>query len=158
MSLARTVDQYLGQAKVRYDLLDHPHTANSQDTARAARLPGKRVAKAVILRDRRDGRSMMAVLPATNRINFRWLRDEFNLDLEMVKEPALRDLFPDCEAGAVPPLGPAYHLMTLWDESLDREPEVYFEAGDHEHLLRLPHQEFEKVFEGLPHGVFSSEH
>lgn len=155
MALARTVDRYLGQVRVHFDLVDHPPTTSSWASARAAHVPEQQVAKGVLLRDRRDRRPFLAVIPASHRLNLRWLKDEFNLDLELAKEGELATLFPDCEPGAVPPLGPAYQVMTLWDETLDTQPEVYLEAGDHAHLIHLSHRDFERIFEGLPHAVIS---
>jgi Ala-tRNA(Pro) deacylase len=158
MGISPTLGHYLDQVHVHFDVVDHAHTTNSEDTARTARVAVNRVAKGVVLRDRRNGRRMMAVIPAANRINFKWLREEFDLDAELVEEPLLGELFPDCEPGAVPPVGQAFHLTTLWDESLNWVPEVYLEAGDHEHLLHLRQGAFSQVFEGMPHGLFSSEH
>ena len=58
-------------------------------------------------------------------------------------------LFKDCEFGAVPPLGLAYGMSTVIDDCLSEQPEIYFEAGDHDRitsynvcytkLLRLGH-------------------
>ena len=50
-----------------------------------------------------------------------------------------RWLFDDCEFGAVPPVGAAYGLPVLLDESLDGASELHFEAGDHTIILLLLH-------------------
>lgn len=156
MTLARTVDRYLTQVRADYDVVDHVPTTTAEGSARAAHVATGRVAKAVVLRDRKNGRPFMAVIPASHRLNLRWIREEFDLDLRLATEGELVPLFPDCEVGAVPPLGPAYHLTTLWDERLDAEPDVYLEAGDHAHLIHLRHGDFERMFEGLPHAVISN--
>ncbi|HEB89290.1 MAG TPA: YbaK/EbsC family protein, partial [Deltaproteobacteria bacterium] len=44
--------------------------------------------------------------------------------------------------GAVPPLGAAYGLPTVLDSSLENRSEVFFEAGDHETLVRMEGDEF----------------
>ncbi len=155
MKIPTAVDRYLSQTQVKYDLLGHKHSRNSMDTVHAAHLTGQQVAKAVVLRDRRDGRCLMAVIPAPNKLQLRWIKEDFDLDLELVQEAELAQLFPDCEPGAVPPFGQAYHLMTLWDERLDKLSELYFEAGDHEHLVHLRHEGFDRLFEGMPHGILS---
>lgn len=153
--IAKTVDTFLNTSHIHYDLLTHRHTDSSMDTAQAARVPEHRLAKAVVLRDRRDGACVMAVIPASHRLHIGWLEEDLNRDLELVSEQALSDMFPDCEAGAVPPFGPAYHMYTVWDDDLAQQPEVYCEAGDHEHLLRIARNDFRHLFDALPHGIFS---
>ena len=54
-------------------------------------------------------------------------------------------LFPDCEEGAVPPVGKAYGLRSLLDRALLEQPEIFFEAGDHEHLLKMSGQNFQAL-------------
>ncbi|HJU83356.1 MAG TPA: YbaK/EbsC family protein [Holophagaceae bacterium] len=156
MGIAATIDRYLDEVHVPYDVVDHRPTLSSAETARVAHVEGQKVAKGVVLRNKKDGRCVLAVIPATHRLQLRWLRDDFDLDLELLPEQELRSLFPDCLPGAVPPLGQAYHLMTVWDERLDRQSELYFEAGDHEHLVHLRHDDFHRLFEGVPHGILSS--
>ena len=56
-------------------------------------------------------------------------------------------LFPDCEIGAVPPVGAAYGLTTLLDASLEDRDEVFFEGGDHETLVRMEGSAFLDLLE-----------
>ena len=44
--------------------------------------------------------------------------------------------------GGIPPLGMAYHLKTLVDTSLLERPVVFFESGDHEHLVKVTGEQF----------------
>jgi prolyl-tRNA editing enzyme YbaK/EbsC (Cys-tRNA(Pro) deacylase) len=70
------------------------------------------------------------------------------------KEDAVM-LFADCETGAIPALGPAYGVDTIVEDSLLAEAQVYFEAGDHEHLVRMATQDFVRVLGDCPHGQFA---
>jgi Ala-tRNA(Pro) deacylase len=54
----------------------------------------------------------------------------------------VRECFPDCDAGAVPALGPAYGLDTIWDDGLLERSDLYFDAGDHEPLLHVSTTDF----------------
>jgi Ala-tRNA(Pro) deacylase len=63
----------------------------------------------------------------------------------LATEQELVELFPDCEGGAIPPLGTAYRLVTLVDRDLLKQPEVYFESGDHEHLVKVTGQQFSSL-------------
>jgi hypothetical protein len=66
-------------------------------------------------------------------------------------------LFPDCDPGAVPPIGTAYGLGSLVDESLDGKPEIYFEGGDHQTLVHVSGDAFRKLMENVPHGRISAQ-
>ncbi len=156
MTIAATLDHYLDEAHVPFELVEHPRTLSTDEVLRVTHLEGQKVAKAVVLQNRTDGRRVVAVIPANHRLQLRWLRDDFDLDLELLPEEELHHLFPDCLPGAVPPVPQAYHLMTLWDERLDRVPDLYLEAGDHEHLVHLRHDAFHRLFQDLPHGILSS--
>ena len=57
-------------------------------------------------------------------------------NLGLATESELTSLFPDCADGAAPPVASAYGLRSMVDKGLLDQPEVYFEAGDHEHLVR----------------------
>lgn len=140
MSIAKTVVDCLQQDRVPYDVLSHPRTTCARETIASAALPADRLAKAVVLSDGR--RYVMAVIPANKHISLRSLSRRLKRDLALAQEGALSPVFKDCEPGAIPPLGPAYGLETIVDESLAGQPEVYFEAGDHEELIRVTGEQF----------------
>ena len=83
--------------------------------------------------------------------------DELNRELELVEEDEFAKLFPDCEPGAIPPLGPAYNIETFLDEALKSLANIYFESGDHEHLIHTSGEDFKKLLSGVRHGHFSHE-
>jgi Ala-tRNA(Pro) deacylase len=41
------------------------------------------------------------------------------------------------------------------DEAVDEQPEVYFEAGDHQHLVHMTQAEFFRLTSGAPRARFS---
>jgi Ala-tRNA(Pro) deacylase len=63
----------------------------------------------------------------------------------LAAESDLARLFPDCEPGAAPPVGAPYGLKTLVDRVVLEQPEVFFEAGDHEHLVRMDGASFKAL-------------
>ena len=83
------------------------------------------------------------------------VRKELGRDLELVAEDEFSRLFPDCEPGAVPPLGPAYQIETFLDEALTMLANVYFEAGDHEHLVHVNGEDFKTLLSGARQGHYS---
>ena len=43
--------------------------------------------------------------------------------------------FGDCVPGAVPAIGTCHLLDLIVDESIDKQPEIYIEGGDHATLI-----------------------
>ena len=50
MGIAITLAQYLGARGVKYDVVEHPHTATALETAKAGHVMLSRLAKAVVLK------------------------------------------------------------------------------------------------------------
>ena len=155
MAISETVNKFMAQCSISYELVPHPHTYSSHETAEAAHVREDHIAKAVLLKDF-TGYAMM-VIPASNFVEVRHVRKEFNREFELVDEDELDRLFPDCESGAIPPLGLAYDVETFLDESLTTLANIYFEAGDHENLVHVSGEDFRKLLSGVRHGHYSHE-
>jgi Ala-tRNA(Pro) deacylase len=153
MAVAETVQRFLEQLSIEYNLVAHPHTGSSHETAEAAHVNEDHIAKAVIVKDAVS--YAMVVVPASNWVEIAHLRKEINRDFHLASEEELAKLFGDCETGAIPPLGPAYGVETFLDEALTTLANVYFEAGDHEHLVHTKGEDFLKLLGGVRHGYYS---
>ena len=153
MTMATTLSRFLTDHQVPYEILAHNHTASSMETAQAAKVPGARVAKSVVLGDEHG--YVMAILPATRRVDLAELHRQLNRPLELVPEGELRALFQDCDMGAVPPIGPAYGMDTVVDDCLAEQSDVYLEAGDHEQLIHLTGEDFDVLLDQARHMNFS---
>lgn len=154
MGIAMKLSDFLKASDVPYEVLNHTHSGNSMQTARASNVPARCLAKAVVLED--DSHAVMAVLPASRRLELRELRASSGQALRLASEAELKGLFVDCEPGAVPPLGAVYGIETIWDDSLMEQPETYFEAGDHETLVHMKTRDFIGLMKGARHMAFSS--
>ncbi|WP_444903761.1 aminoacyl-tRNA deacylase [Microbulbifer sp. CnH-101-E] len=147
MTIAARLSQYLNDQSVDYHLIQHPHTRTSRESAHAAHVREDQVAKAILLRDKEG--FVMAVIPASSSLDLRAVHTETGRnDLEMVAENELGSVFPDCELGALPPVGQAYGITTLIDSGLNRCETIFFEAGDHEELVEMNGPQFNKLFAG----------
>ena len=156
MSIPSRVKWFLDSRGVEYDVLHHRPSETSLEAAEAAQVPGHRLAKCVVLEDERG--YVMAVLPASERIAFPKLNASLRRTLELADEAELCDLFEDCRPGAVPPLGRAYNIPIVVDDSLLSVPEVWFEAGDHEDLIHVRGAAFLSLLSGARHGSFLARH
>jgi Ala-tRNA(Pro) deacylase len=153
MSVAHTLQNYMSQKDVHFDVLKHSPSRSSMQTAEAAHVPGDNLAKAVILED--DQGYVMAVVPATHQIRLGKLRRQLKRELRLAAERDFAELFHDCEVGAIPPLGEIYGMPTVVDDSLANRSDVYFEAGDHEDLIHMSGSDFQKLLATVEHGTFS---
>lgn len=155
MGIAMKLSDYLKAADASYEVLSHSRTGNSTQTAKASNVPARCVAKAVVLED--DTHAVMAVLPASRRLELRELQAGNGHALRLASEAELKHLFKDCEPGAVPPVGIAYGIETIWDDSLMEQPDTYFEAGDHETLVHMKTRDFIGLMKGARHMAFSAQ-
>jgi len=154
MAIAQTLKSYLESHNVHYEMVKHSHTDSAVDSAKSAHVPAHQMAKAVVLED--SSGYIVSVLPSNNHVNLGWVNEELQRDLKMATEPELRKLFEDCVTGAVPALSNAYGLKVIWDDQLRHASDIYIEAGDHEHLIHLKGDDFQKLMASLPHSVISA--
>jgi len=143
MAIAGKLEAHLKAHSIDYELVPHPHTESSMVTAAAAHVPGDRLAKAVILKD--GDEYLMIVVPSDYHVQLGALHRQLGREVGLATEPELVTLFPDCDEGAAPPVGAAYGLKTMVDERLLQQPEVYFESGDHEHLVKVSGAQFKHI-------------
>jgi Ala-tRNA(Pro) deacylase len=150
MTISATLQNYLHDRDVDYMVVHHAPTFNSMSTAQAAHVPGDRLAKAVMLED--DQGFVMAVIPSTAHVSLDAVRVTTGRGLELSTEHKLTKLFRDCLPGAIPPVGPAFGVNALVDDGLLGQPDVWFEAGDHEDLVRISGDSFRGLMAGAQHA------
>ena len=155
MKIAAKLEDYLERREIDYQLEEHPHSEYSMQTAEMAHVPGDALAKGVLVRD--DDGYLMVVLPADFHIELESLRRLLGQEVSMVDEPTLAGVFDDCEPGAVPPVGMAYGIKTIWDpeSSLGKLDEIFFEAGDHQTLVCMSGVQFHELMAPAERGRFS---
>jgi Ala-tRNA(Pro) deacylase len=152
MSIAPQLRQFLDGAKAEYDVVVHTPTQSALENARSCDIPAEQVAKAVLL-DTADDEHLLAVVPSDRRVELSELRSELGRKPRLADEAEIGKVFKDCEIGAIPPIG--YDVTTIVDDSLDKQSDVYFEAGDHKSLVHMEGAEFSRVMKGARHGQFS---
>ena len=153
MAIANTILSYLNEREIPYSVVPHPRTLSTRQTADAAHIPPERVAKAVVLADRRG--YLMAVIPGDRHVSIETLSQRLGRNLALALENRIAPVFKDCDLGAIPPIGPADGMETVLDDSLVGQPEIYFEAGDHEELIRIDGDRFVSLLREARHGQFS---
>jgi Ala-tRNA(Pro) deacylase len=153
MGIATTLQDYLESRGIAYEVVEHPHTNSALRAAEAAHVPGDRVAKPVLLGD--DDSYLLAVIPATHRLDVDRLNQTMARSLQMLPEDEIDATFSDCERGAIPAIGEAYGVDVVIDPSLVHQPDIYFECGDHEHLIRMTGDDFRGLMSNAPRAQVS---
>ena len=153
MAMAISLEQYLIKNQIRYDVMTHQPTNHSMATAHAAGVPAARLAKSVVLRDEQS--FLVAVIPATHRLQLGRLRRFLARPVRLATEEEMQSLFRDCATGAIPPLGPVYGLDVIIDDSLSEQPDIFFESGDHQELIHVAGMDFHRLLPNAKYGSFS---
>jgi len=136
--------EFLDANKVKYVTIRHSTAFTAQETAASAHIPGKELAKTVVLRI--DGRMTIAVLPASHKLDLPLLKEAVAAhDVEIAREADFKDLFPGCDTGAMPPFGNLYGMDVLVDALLAENTEIAFNACSHSELVKLKYDDYVKL-------------
>ena len=144
----RKLREFLDDKNVRYVVITHSPAYTAQEIAAAAHLPGRELAKAVVVH--LDQSPALAVVPATKQIDFDKLRDAACVrQAALATEDDFAKMFPGCELGAMPPFGCLYDLPTFADESLTEDETIAFNAGSHSELIQLTFEDYRALVEPM---------
>ena len=155
MTIANKLESYLLQQETSYQLTAHEHSDFSMDTAEKAHVPGDALAKGILVKEEKG--YLLVVLPSDYHIELKTLRTLLRQEVELASESEVGTLFNDCDPGAVPPIGAAYGIKTIWDPttSLGQLDDIYFEARDHDHLIQVSGEQFHELMASAERGQFS---
>ena len=135
---------FLDKNEVKYVAISHSRAYTAQEAAALAHIPGKDLAKTIIVK--LDGNMVMAVLPASYRIEMNQLATAAGVTTaELATESEFKDRFEDCDTGAMPPFGNLYGMDVDVAESLAEDDEIAFSAGSHRELVKLAYADFERL-------------
>lgn len=129
---------------VKYVRIMHSRAFTAQEVAASAHVPGKEMAKTVIVKI--DGNMAMAVLPASYKVDLDQLRQRTGARaVELAGEDEFEERFPGCEVGAMPPFGRLYGMQTFMAAALAEDEEIAFNAGSHTELIRMSFSDYYKL-------------
>jgi Ala-tRNA(Pro) deacylase len=141
---AKKLKEFLDNNKIKYVAITHSSAYTAQEIAASAHIPGKELAKTVILKV--DGKMIMAVLPASYKVDFNLLKEATGAsNIRLADEHEFVDKFPGCEPGAMPPFGNLYGVDVYAAKSLSEDEEIAFNAGTHTELIKLDYKDFERL-------------
>ena len=144
MPILTKLREFLDASGVAYEVRSHLPAFTAQEVAAAQHVPGREMAKVVIVRAGRE--FLMAVLPAPQRVDLGQLGAAAGKpDLHLATEAEFAGLFPACEAGAMPPFGNLYGLPVWVDQALTRDKDISFNAGTHDQTVRMAYADFARL-------------
>ena len=141
---AKKLKEFLDSEKVKYLTIGHSVAYTAQEIAASAHIPGQDLAKTVVVK--LDGEMVLAVLPATARVDLELLRKASGAkSAELARENEFAGIFPGCELGAMPPFGNLYGLEVFVAQRLTEDEQIAFNAGTHTELIQLSFADFERL-------------
>jgi Ala-tRNA(Pro) deacylase len=142
--IASSVSEFLRTHGVPFSVVTHRTAFTAQEEAAVSHVPGRMWAKTVVCVA--DGEPVLAVLPAHYSIDVERLRVIVGATaLRLANEVELAPLYPECELGAMPPLGPLYGQRVFVDQSLMDDTEILFNAGTHTDAVRMKLDDFTRL-------------
>lgn len=136
--------EFLDSHNVKYVTISHSRAFTAQETATSAHIPEKELAKTVMVK--MNSKMAMSVLPASAKADFDLLKKATGSSkVEIASEKEFKDMFPECEVGAMPPFGNLYGMDVFVAESLTEDEEIAFNAGSHRELVKMAYKDFERL-------------
>lgn len=134
---------YLTAERIDFERLPHPPAYSAQKRAKYLRLPGRQVAKSVLLAGPTG--YLLAVLPATHQVDTQALAEHLGGPVRLADDREIADVFCDCEWGVVSPFGTHYGLATLLDDSISTDAPLVLETHTQFESIRLLCRDFERL-------------
>jgi len=144
MGCKEDLEAYLRENKVPFQVQHHAVAYTAQEVAAAEHVPGRMLAKVVVLLG--DGKLSMFVLPAAARVDVEKAAAVLGAkEARLAHEDEFADRFPGCEVGAMPPFGNLYDIPLYVDKSLSEDETIVFEAGTHTDTMSMKYADFERL-------------
>jgi len=144
MAVSAKLQAFLQAAKVKYTVAKHPVVYTAQEIAAAQHIPGRQLAKCVLVKT--DRGPVLAVLPAVHLIDLKKLKAVLGTPtLSIAKEADINAQFPDVEVGAMSPFGNLYQVPIVVDRTLEAAGDIVFNAGSHTETIKMRYQDFARL-------------
>jgi len=144
MPILIRLKELFDEAKVSYEVYNHPLAYTAQEIAARQHFSGKEMAKVVMIEV--DDRLIMGVIPGSQKINLNTVKASLGAkQARLATEDEFISRFPECEVGAMPPFGHLFGLPVFVDPALEKDDVIYFNAGNHVQTVRLSYKDFARL-------------
>lgn len=139
--LMQRVTEYLDKVHVDYHSESHPLAYTAQQIAEQSKVSGMSFCKTVMVVV--DSKLSMIVMPAPCSIDFNNIAKAIGATrVDLAYEHQFRDVFPDCETGAMPPFGNLFDVPVYMHDMLIEQDLINFNAGNHHEILQMKSIDF----------------
>ena len=139
------LEAYLREKQVPFDVRHHPRAITAQEVAASEHVPGKMLAKTVMVLA--DGKMVMLALPAPYQVDVDEAGKVLGAEGRLAHEEEFENTFPDCEVGAMPPFGNLYEVPVCVEAALAEDETIVFRAGTHTDTMSVSYADFERQVE-----------
>jgi Ala-tRNA(Pro) deacylase len=144
MAIPESIRKFVEIHGIGFTSIHHRLAYTAQEEAAATHVPGREWAKTVVCIA--DGRPVLALLPANDRVDLGALRSAAGArEVRLAEEKEFSALYPECETGAMAPFGPLYGQTVFVDEALAKDLQITFHAGTHVDAIRMMYADFAKL-------------
>lgn len=143
MSCVKSLREHLDEHHIKYVIISHSRAFTAQEIAASMHIPGREMAKTVVVKTARG--LALVVVRAQDHLDLARVSRALGAPAKLAGEDELAIAFPDCELGAMPPIGTLYKLPTLVDEEIAKDREIVFNAGTHTDAVRVWYEEYAKL-------------
>ena len=141
MAISKRLKSFLDTARIHYSVTTHPVAYTAQEIAAAQHVPGRQLAKSVLIKT--DGGLRLAVLPAIYLIDLKKLKAALRAKtVAIAKESDIKTAFPDVEVGAMSPFGNLYGVPVIVDRGLEGSEHIAFNGGSHQETVKCTFKDF----------------
>ncbi len=144
------IPDFLEKQKFTFRRMPHNAAFSSERMAHELHVPGKAVAKTILLRANGGSHYIVAVLPSHKKLDLdRAAKLLGGTKLRVAKKQEVTEHCPDCEYGILPPFGSRYAMRTIADLSLAENEEIVFEGNTHQEAICMKFADFRRLEEPL---------
>jgi Ala-tRNA(Pro) deacylase len=109
MPVMKKLRELFDEAKVSYEVYNHPLAYTAQEVAERQHFSGDQMAKVVMLEV--DDKLVMGVVTGSQKVNLNTAKASLGAhEARLAREDEFISKFPDCEIGAMPPFGCATRI------------------------------------------------
>jgi len=140
------LESFLRDNRVPFQVHHHPEAFTAQEVAAAEHVPGRELAKVVLVS---GGEQLaMAVVAAPQQVDLDKAAAALGAGkARLASEEEFSAQFPDCDTGAMPPMGNGalYDVPVFVDPSLKKQGTIVFNACTHTDAIHMSYADFERI-------------
>lgn len=135
--------EMLDKKGIAYKVYPHAEVHDAQHLAEALRVPGRNVAKTVMLYVNHGYACVLVVLPATEQVDLELVSKCLGgAEVRLATQAELAARCPECEYGVLPPFGSCFGMKTIVDQSLAQHEDLFFQGCSRQEAVRLNYSDY----------------